>query len=263
MFLTFRSARQGDVKRGRFLQISGIVTAHLGSLHLLCGPRPQDLEPLKHGVSMGPPATLTNLSAVVHHVGMLLVRPLAVPGAGTTSHDPPFVLQYGLLSHATTPRRTLFVGVTLPRSHESFPMAAQRSAQEAMALAAPDDEDEDEDENEDEAVFQLWSGGAMPAVTEFQSQEGTTHAYHFFLGLQPPASGEKEAQADGHEQVSETAFVWRTHGQVRAAAGPRRRHQAIKEDGRHVLTMINKARRLLEDALRHGACVPCLSNLKA
>ncbi len=249
------------MKRGRFLLVTGVVTCHLGSLHLLCGPRPQDLQPLKHGVSMGPPAAFTNLSAVVHHVGTLVVRPLAMgarsiiisSSSGSSSgggggDGPPFVLQYGLLSHATSPRRMLYAGVTLPRSHESFPAAAQRALQEAMARSQSE-EDEDEDEGQ-QPDFHLWSGGALPAITEFQSQDGTTHAYHFFLALQPPAeAAEAEAENEEENGGQETAFVWRTHAQVRAAA---RRRQAIKEDGRHVLPMVYKARHLLEEAVRHG-----------
>lgn len=247
MHLTFRSARASDVKRGRFLMVSGSVTCHMGNLTLLVGPRPDDLVLLKHGVSMGPPAALTNLSDTVHHVGVLPVRPVVSGqgggGGGVNGDEPPFELQYGMLSQSTSPCPTLYVGVTLPRSHESFPAAAQRALQEGMALAS--DEDGMEAGDGDAAAITIWSG--LPP--EYQLHEGTTHAYHFYLGLQPPTSATDagDEQSGEGEDEEGTTFVWRTHTQVRAAV------KARTAEVRHVLPLLKKARRLLEEAVQHRA----------
>ena len=251
IYLTFRTARQADVKRGRFLEITGTVTCQFGSLHLLCGPRPNDLLPLKHGVSMLPAAALPNLSTITHHVGTLVVRPVAV-GGNQDQDGPPFVLQYGLLSDATAPR-TLYVGASVPRSHESFPAAARRALEEVLGSG-------DEDES---GATTLVSGSILPVISELQrSADGATHAYHFFLGLQPPPAssvdGEDETTEDesddsgdeeGEEREGEVAFVWRTHDQLRAAAKARQKRELV----RHVLPLVSKARRALEEAVRHGA----------
>ena len=249
IYLTFRTTRQADVKRGRFLEITGTVTCHLGSLHLLAGPRPHDLLLLKHGVSMGPmlPAALPNLSRVVHHVGTLVVRPLA---AGRNEDGPPFVLEYGLLSDGTAPRRTLYVGTSLPQSHyESFPAAAHRALEEVLGSEV------DEGEGAGGATT-LVSGSILPVITEFQrSADATTHAYHFYLGLQPPSAplldGEDQSDDGGDDDEDEggVAFVWRTHDQLRAAAKARQKREIV----RHVLPLVNKARHALEEAVRHGA----------
>lgn len=249
IYLTFRTARQADVKRGRFLEITGTVTCQFGSLHLLCGPRPHDLLPLKHGVSMLPAATLPNLSTITHHVGTLVVRPVAV-GGNQDQNGPPFVLQYGLLSDGTAPR-TLYVGASLPRSHESFPAAARRALEEVLGSG-------DEDES---GATTLVSGSILPVISELQRSADATHAYHFFIGLQPPPAssvdGEDETtedESDGsgeddEEEEGGVAFVWRTHDQLRAAAKARQKQELV----RHVLPLVSKARRALEEAVRHGA----------
>ena len=96
--LVCRATRKPDIKPGRFLLVTGMVNGYEGTLTLHSGPRAQDLQPLhKHGgasFAVPPAARANNLSAVVHHAGVVLVRP--VPAAAKKHGDAPFVVEYGM-----------------------------------------------------------------------------------------------------------------------------------------------------------------------
>jgi hypothetical protein len=64
-------------------------------LQLHCGPRPTDLQVLKHGVSMASPPEGNHLSAATHHAGVLLIR-LLKDTATKSADEPPYSLLYGL-----------------------------------------------------------------------------------------------------------------------------------------------------------------------
>jgi hypothetical protein len=97
---------------------------------------------MKHGVSMCPrlvssqaaagdagTGTNNDLSAVIHHAGVLLLRPVRCPD---DEEGAPFAIHYGMQSHIKEgkngqPEKVLYVASVLPRTHETLAMAAGRA----------------------------------------------------------------------------------------------------------------------------------------
>lgn len=228
--LVYRATRNVNVRFGRFLLVSGLVNCKDGILQLHCGPRAQDLQSLhKHGGAsflVPPAARANNLSAVVHHVGVLPVRPVPFQSlrndnvqkeeetrrarmgrlqfvktrtAEKPSPDPPYTVEYGLKSHCGV----WYVASTSPRSHESFLETAARALEEAVegehAIGREVEEDEEDTICEGypcRRSFQL--AVHLPCITELhrpkESGDEKTHAYHFYIALAPAQITEAEGQ---------------------------------------------------------------------
>jgi len=297
--LVYRSTRSTHVRRGRFLLLSGFVNCFDGIIQLHCGPRTQDLQPLhKHGgASFVVPASAhtNNLSAIVHHVGAVLVRPVPAKGVlkekmkrgkegaegqNADSDIPPYVVEYGLQVH----QGVWYVASTKPHSHESFLEAASRALEEATGIDGGEEEEDSEDEDDDTVCvgrpsplsFQL--AAHLPRITELhrpaEADDGKTHAYHFFTATAAVGSSELEegghSKGDSSSSSSDNSSVSSNttialNASTTAAPGARRtivwktREQVRAcrktEQGLHAFPLVDQTRNLLETALRTGGGV--------
>lgn len=158
-------------------------------------------------------AHANNLSAIVHHVGAVLVRPVpaqefskdklkkgkaGAKGQNAASDSPPYVVEYGLQVH----QGVWYVATTKPHSHESFLEAATRALEEATGEDRGEEEEDSEEEDDDTVCagrpsplsFQL--AAHLPRITELhrpaEADDGKTHAYHFFIATAAVGSSELE-----------------------------------------------------------------------
>ncbi|GAB5037263.1 cobalamin synthesis protein p47k [Nannochloropsis oceanica] len=295
--LVYRSTRSTHIRRGRFLLLSGFVNCFDGIIQLHCGPRTQDLQPLhKHGgASFIVPASAraNNLSAIVHHVGAILVRPVPVqrPSKGllnmnkvcqNAEHNyldcPPYVVEYGLQVH----QGVWYVASTKPRSHESFLEAASRALEEATGEDGGKEEVDCGGEDDDTVCvarpspqsFQL--AAHLPRITELhrpaEAADGNTHAYHFFIATTEVGSCETEedrdskgdsGSSDNSSVFSNTTIALNATSTTAPSAGraivwkTREQVRACRstKQGLHAFPLVDQTRNLLKTALRTGGGV--------
>lgn len=230
-----------------------------------------------------------NLSAIVHHVGAVLVRPAASRGCNTPrkkgeqedENAAPFVVEYGLQVH----QGVWYVATTKPHSHESFLEAAARALQEATGEKEGREGEDEEDEDDDTVCvgrpsplsFQL--AAHLPRITELhrpaEADDGKTHAYHFFIATAAAVNGselEEGAcnQGDKNSNGSDDGSVSSNNTialNATTAAAPGARSTVVwktraqvkacrkTEQGRHAFPLVDQARNLLEPALRTGGGV--------
>lgn len=158
-------------------------------------------------------ADRNEVSGLVHHAGVLLVRAVPPPiGQQQHGEGPPFVLQYGVQSHQDhahesdggeeeeeargrgCPPSVLYVESVALHMHETLPEAAARSMRRLYS-------------QEESTVVGRWCLLAgLPPITEFHvDAAGRPHAYHFFLGTvmeQGPAREEEEEEQSGSDDAS-------------------------------------------------------------